>query len=345
MNNDFQGIIANDELCSYFATAIKSGSLSHAYILHGARGTGKHTLSYLLAAAINCENKSESDKSIPCCKCNSCKKILGKISPDVNLVSREDDRATLGIAPIRKIREDVTFFPIDGAYKVYIIEDAHTMTTQAQNALLLTLEEPPSYAIFILLCEDTESLLETIKSRAPILRMKTPSEDQTVAFLKENHPPARTFINTSPDEFKQIYKASGGSIGRILELIGSTEKKQILQNRSLAEQLMKAIADHSLATRFSEINSMFAQKREDRDKLISQLCEIQSAVRDLMVLKKADEPQMIFFTDVEYAEELSYSFSTQKLTQIYESAEKARIALLRNANVKLTVVNFLSGLI
>ena len=118
-----------------------------------------------------------------------------------------------------------------------------------------------------------------------------------------------------------------------------------MQNRSLAVQLMKAIADRSLATRFSEINSMFAQKREDRDKLISQLCEIQSAVRDLMVLKKADEPQMIFFTDVEYAEELSYSFSTQKLTQIYESAEKARIALLRNANVKLTVVNFLSGLI
>ena len=345
MNNDFQGIIANDELCSYFATAIKSGSLSHAYILHGARGTGKHTLALLLAAALNCENKGDSHSSIPCRECNSCKKIFGKISPDVTLVSREDDRATLGITPIRKIREDVTFFPIDGAYKVYIIEDAHTMTTQAQNALLLTLEEPPSYAVFILLCEDTESLLETIKSRAPILRMKTPSEEQTVAFLKENHPPARTFINTSPDEFKQIYKASGGSIGRILELIGSTEKKQILQNRSLVEQLMKAIADHSLATRFSEINSMFAQKREDRDKLISQLCEIQSAVRDLMVLKKADEPQMIFFTDVEYAEELSYSFSTQKLTQIYESAEKARIALLRNANVKLTVVNFLSGLI
>ena len=345
MNKDFSGIIANDELCSYFATAIKSTSLSHAYILHGAKGAGKHTLARLIAAALNCENRGEEGGHIPCRECNSCKKILGDISPDVNLISREDDRATLGIAPIRKIREDVTFFPIDGAYKVYIIEDAHTMTTQAQNALLLTLEEPPSYAVFILLCEDTESMLETIKSRAPILRMKTPTEEQAVAFLKENFPAARTFINSSPDEFKQIYKAASGSIGRILELIGSTEKKQILQNRSLAEQLMKSIAEHSLAMRFSEINSMFAQKREERDKLVSQLCEIQSAVRDLTLLKKADNPELIFFTDVEYAEELSYSFSTQKLTQIYENAEKARIALLRNANVKLTVVNFLSGLI
>lgn len=345
MKNNFSGIIANDELCNYFARAVKSGSLSHAYILLGQKGTGKHTLARLVAAAVNCENKEDDNFALPCLECNNCKKILGGISPDVIYVSREEDKATLGIDPIRFIKEDVAYFPNDGGYKVYIIEDAHTMTIQAQNAFLLTLEEPPPYAIFILLCEHTESILETIKSRAPVLRMQIPTKTQAVEFLKVNYPNIRTLINNSPDEFDQIYMATKGSIGSILELISSSEKKQILQNRELAQKLIEALAHHRLSDEFAEISAAFSQKRDEREKIIAQLCEIQAAVRDLTLIKKADEPNMIFFTDVQYAEELSYRFSAQSLIKISESTEKARRALLRNANIKLTMVNYLSELI
>lgn len=345
MKNNFSSLIANDELCNYFASAIRAGSLSHAYILLGAKGTGKHTLSRLVASALNCENKHNESTPIPCYECDSCKKILGNISADVTFVSREEDKATLGIDPIRFIKEDVAFFPNDGDYKIYIIEDAHTMTLQAQNAFLLTLEEPPSYAIFILLCEHTETILETIKSRAPVLRIKTPSKDEAVEFLTANHPSVRTLINNSPDEFDQIYMAAKGSIGRILELINSNEKKQILQNRELAQKLIESVAHRELAANFGEISAMFSQKRDEREKIIASLCEIQSALRDLTLIKKADEPSMMFFTDINYAEELSYSFSIQQLIKIAESTEKARQSLLRNANVKLTIINYLSELI
>ena len=345
MKNNFSGIISNDKLCDYFASAIESNSLSHAYILLGAKGTGKHTLARLVAAAVNCEKKGDSAASIPCLECISCKKIMENISPDITYVSREEDRATIGVDPIRFIKEDVAYFPNDGDYKIYIIEDAHTMTPQAQNAFLLTLEEPPSYALFILLCEHTETILETIKSRAPILRMTTPEKDEAIEFLKANHPAARSFINNSPDEFEQIYMAANGSIGRILELIGSNEKKQVLQSRELTQKLIEAIAHQTLSSEFAEICSMFSQKRDEREKIVAQLSEIRSALRDLTVIKKAEAPKMIFFTDMEYAEELSYCFSTQKLMQIAESTEKARTSLLKNANVRLTVVNYLSELI
>lgn len=344
MKNNRYGIIANDDLCNYFSASVKSGSLSHAYILLGDKGTGKRTLARLVAAALNCEQKKE-DGIIPCAECSSCKKILSDNSADVITVRREADKVHLGVDPIRFIRDDVFYQPNDGDYKVYIIEDAHTMTAQAQNALLLTLEEPPQYVVFLLLCENTETILETIKSRAPILRMKTPKKEEAIEYLKQNHPSAKTYINNSPEEFDQIYIASKGSIGRVLELISSSGKKQILQIRELTTKLIGALAHNTLSRDFGEIFADFSQKRDERERIIAQLLEIEAAARDLIVLKKSDCPAMLFFTDISYAEELSYCFSAARLTGIIKSSETARIALLRNANIKLTLTEFLSSLI
>ena len=338
-------IIGNDDLYNYFSSCAKENSLSHAYILLGDKGTGKRTLAHLIAAAANCESKANSDATVPCLECSCCKKILSNNSADIITISREKDKASIGVDPIRYIKTDIAVYPNDGDFKVYIIEDAHTMTTQAQNALLLTLEEPPHYVIFILLCEHTESILETIKSRAPILRMKTPSKDAVIDFLMTNNPFARTFINSSPEEFDEIYMASQGSIGRVLELISSSERKQILQNRELILKLIESIAHRTIARDFAEILSSFSQKRDEREKIVSQLLLLQNALRDLMVIKKADEPTMVFFTSRAQAEELSYSISVQRISEIIALTEKTRLALMRNANVKLTLTNFLSSLI
>jgi DNA polymerase-3 subunit delta' len=219
------------------------------------------------------------------------------------------------------------------------------MTHHAQNALLLTLEEPPPYAIFILLCENIETILETIKSRAPILRMKTPKKAEVIEYLKTNHPSVRTFMNNSPEEFEQIYMAASGSIGKILDLISSSERKQILQNRELVKRLIEAIAHRTISKDFAELLSLFPQKREDREKIILQLALFESALRDLMVVKKADEPTMMFFTNREYAEELSYLISVQRIAEIIALTENARLSILQSANIKRTLTNLLSSLI
>jgi DNA polymerase-3 subunit delta' len=345
MKNEHLNIIGNDDLYNYFTLCAKDNSLSHAYVLLGSKGTGKHTLAKIISAAVNCEKRLTEDIEIPCQECNSCRKIFSDNSADIIYISREKDKVSLGIEPIRFIKTDIVLYPNDGDFKIYIIEDAHTMTIQAQNALLLTLEEPPPYVIFILLCENTETLLETIRSRAPILRMKIPQKSETIEYLKENHPSARTIINNSPDEFNEIYMASGGSIGRILELITSNERKQILQKRDLVQKLVEAIAHRTISKDFGEIFSLFPQKREDREKLLSILSDLECALRDLMVVKKADEPNMTFFTDREYAEELSYSISVQRISKILALVENARLSILRSANIKLTLTNLLSNLI
>ena len=345
MKNEHLNIIGNDDLYNYFTSCAKNSSLSHAYILLGAKGTGKHTLANLIAAAVNCENKFDSNTEIPCQTCSSCKKIFSNNSADLIYISREKDKASIGVDPIRFIKTDIAVLPNDGDFKVYVIDEAHFMTPQAQNALLLTLEEPPSYVIFILLCEHTETILETIKSRAPILRMKIPPKDEAIKYLKENHPSIRNLINNSPEDFDEIYMAANGSIGKILDLATSSERKQIFQKRELVSRLTEAIAHHTVAQNFAEIFSLFPQKREDREKIVSILAELEAALRDLMVIKKADLPVMTFFTDEKYAEDLSYCISVQTIAEAISLTEKARNSLLRNSNIKLTLTNLLSNLI
>lgn len=345
MKSDFSALIANDGLCDHFSSAVRSGSLSHAYILLGASGTGKHTLALEIAAALNCEEKSHKGSPIPCRRCASCRRIFSRDCADVIYVSREKDRATLGIESVRFIKNDVSVYPNDGDHKIYIIEDAHTMTVQAQNALLLTLEEPPPYVIFLLLCENSEDILETIRSRAPIMRMRTPTRDEAMTYLKTSSPTVRTLINTSPSEFDDIYMASGGSLGRIISLAGSSERKSVLQSRRLTQRLIEATAHKTLSNDIADILSELSQKRDERERLTSQLTELQTALRDLLVIKKADEAPLVFFSDRSYAEELSYSFSAKRLSDIIEEAERAKLALAKNANIKLTVTSFLADLI
>ena len=159
-------VAGNEALRARLGGELARGAISHAYIVEGEAGCGKHTLARAIALAMACEQR-EGEGPFPCMSCPSCRKILAGNSPDVITVSREEDKVTMGVDVIRALREDVPLYPNDLDIKLYIIEDAHTMTTQAQNALLLTLEEPPPFVMFLLLTERADALLETIRSRAP----------------------------------------------------------------------------------------------------------------------------------------------------------------------------------
>lgn len=340
MEKDFEPLVGNEEIKRYFTENIRTDSFSHAYIISGEHGIGKHTLARLIAAAVNCERRKDANLGLPCHSCTSCKKILENNSADVTIIGKAD-KATIGIDSIRFIKNDICIAPNDGDYKIYIIEDAQDMTIQAQNALLLTLEEPPSYAMFLLLCDDTEPLLETIKSRAAMIRMSVPEKEETKKYLKKNHPSLKILSPSSYEEFEQVYKAANGRIGRILELAGD-EKSRIFQNRELASYLIKACADTSLASEMPSFISLFSQKR---DVISEQLTEFQSAIRDIIAIKRSDSPPLLFFTDPEYAEEISYSFSVKKLLSMLEKSELTRLSILKNANIKLALTDFLIGLL
>ena len=130
-----------------------------------------------------CEHRKDGKQSLPCGKCLACRKIAEGVSPDVTFIRRAEDRATLGVSIIRDLREDLYIAPNENEKKVYIIEEADRMTDEAQNALLLSLESPPPYVVFLLLTQNVDSLLETIRSRAPVLRLQTFGADEIHNFL------------------------------------------------------------------------------------------------------------------------------------------------------------------
>ena len=179
----FDMLIGNDALRARLADDVRRATLSHAYIIEGAGGSGKKTLAQALCAALVCEHRDGVE--FPCRTCLSCRKVFERNSPDVICIGR-GDKASIGVDDVRFLRSDALVPPNDGENKVYVIQDADTMTDAAQNALLLTLEEPPPYVLFLLLCENAASLLETVRSRAVRLRMHLVPNDKLWAHLLKN---------------------------------------------------------------------------------------------------------------------------------------------------------------
>jgi len=157
----FTEIVGQEHVVQTLSNAIASGSVSHAYLFSGPRGSGKTTLARLLAKAVNCQSHKEG-KSEPCNKCASCNEINESRAIDLIEIDAASNR---GIDEIRELRDGIRFRPTKTKYKVFIIDESHQLSKDAANALLKTLEEPPGHAIFILATTEIHKMIPTIVSR------------------------------------------------------------------------------------------------------------------------------------------------------------------------------------
>lgn len=339
MKKAFSDVVGNEALCARLLSDLTQGRLSHAYIIEGASGTGKHTLALRIAAALACERASDPNVPLPCHSCTSCRKILSGNSVDVIYVNR-GDKATLGVDPIRALRGDVYIAPNDTSAKVYIIEEAHLMTPQAQNAFLLTLEEPPEYVLFLLLCESATALLETVRSRAPILRTeRIPPADIGVHLLRVSSE-AVMLQRNSPEELSELLVAADGSIGRALELLDPKARKPILAQRALAKDFVRLAAARRDGVATMRLISSLGQKR---DEVSDQLSAVLLCLRDLLLLKQTESAPLCFFADREEAGALAYQFTTPSILRLYDVVSDAIDQLRQNRNVRLTLTALAVG--
>ncbi len=175
----FSEVTGQEHVTKTLQNALKTGRIAHAFLLTGTRGIGKTTTARILAKALNCEERTTEE---PCDKCQNCKAISAGSSLDVIEIDGASNRR---IGEVRELREKAKFAPVQSRFKVYIIDEVHMLTTEAFNALLKTLEEPPPHVKFILATTDPNKLPATILSRCQRYDFKTLSDDAVVRFLSK----------------------------------------------------------------------------------------------------------------------------------------------------------------
>ena len=347
-------VIGNRELMERLDRDIRAGQLSHAYILDGRQGSGRHTIARHICAAIACENRPgrvvsyvedadqrgffdfdeppppreiPADAPLPCWECPACRKVLEDKCPDIHIIGREG-KASIGVDAVRFLRQDVLIPPNDLDTKIYVVEDAHTMTVQAQNALLLTLEEPPPYVLFLLLCDDADSLLETIRSRAPVLRTRPVPDEEVRAFLKARR------CTLSEEDLAAVLLRADGCIGQALTLADGRAVKPIIKLRALCDGFVETCA----AKRYDRLPAVLGGFGSKRDGVSEVLAMVNLAVRDLVLLRHGETVRLKYYTDRAAAEELASRFTTRALLRIYRALGNAAVSLEGNGNVRLTLM-------
>ena len=207
----FDEIKGQDAITASFKNQIMTGRIGHAYLFCGTRGTGKTSVAKILARAVNCEHPIDGN---PCNECPSCQAILSESS--MNVVEM-DAASNNGVDDIRQIRDKIQYPPVDGKYKVYIIDEVHMLSQSAFNAFLKTLEEPPSYVIFILATTEPNKIPITILSRCQRYDFKRITTDTIAARLREISDAEN--IQVSDEALHYIARSGDGSMRDAVSLL------------------------------------------------------------------------------------------------------------------------------
>lgn len=206
----FDGFFGNDGIKQRLSAACAQGRFSHCYLICGPKGSGKHTLARIIAAAMECTGTGDA----PCGVCHACRKAFDGQHPDIITVD-DTEHKNVAVDVIRDARADVFIRPNEGKRKIYIIPRAQDMGAASQNALLKILEEPPAYAAFLLLTDHAEKLLPTIRSRCAELHLSPVAREPALAFLHQSEP------KQPQSALESAYVRAGGFLGQALALLQS----------------------------------------------------------------------------------------------------------------------------
>ncbi len=317
----FHQIIGHEQIIEHLKTAIRTQTVSHAYILAGEDGMGKRTLASAFARGIQCESGEKDGDS--CGSCKSCMQAESKNHPDIIYVTHE--KASLGVDDIRnQINNDILVKPYSSSRKVYIVEDGEKMTEQAQNALLKTLETPPAYGVIILLTNNINAFLPTILSRCVILKLNPVREEDIKNYLMGVH--------KIPDYQAELSAAfSQGNVGRAVSY-ASSENFAAMKDKVL--HLLRYIDQMELYELIEGLKAISEQK----ENIEEYLDLITLWYRDILMFKVTKDINLLLYKG-EYSEILKQAnrSSYEGLEEIIKAVEKAKVRMKANVNFDIVM--------
>ncbi|HJD45623.1 MAG TPA: DNA polymerase III subunit delta', partial [Candidatus Mediterraneibacter norfolkensis] len=253
--NRFKDVVGHKNIIKYIESAVSADAVSHAYILNGERGSGKKMLASLFSMSLQCQNRQEDGDA--CGKCQSCKQAVSGNHPDIIRVTHEKPN-TISVDDIREqVNNDIVIKPYSSKYKIYIIPDADMMSVQAQNALLKTIEEPPEYAVIMLLTENAETLLPTIRSRCVMMKLRNIKDQLVKKYLMEQM--------EVPDYKADVCVAfAQGNMGKAILLATSDYFNEIKEE---AVQLLRNIDEMDVSELMEAVKKCMTYKLEINDYL------------------------------------------------------------------------------
>lgn len=317
----FHEIIGQEKIVEHFRNAIKINKISHAYILNGEQGMGKKMMAGAFAMTVQCEKQGEE----PCMECHSCKQFLSGNNPDIRWVSHEKPN-TISVEDIRtQLNNDIVIRPYEYVHKVYIIDEAEKMTVASQNALLKTIEEPPAYAIILLLTANKDMLLETILSRCVVMDMKPVENERIVQYLREKE-------KTVEYRAREAVAFAGGNIGKAKEMCASDDffsfKEDVLRLAKNIEKML--VADMNEHVKLVS--------KEYKEKIGIYLNLLEFWYRDVLIYKvSANASELMYQKEEKVIREQAQKLSYSRIERIFRKIEEVRVQLKSNVNFEMVL--------
>ncbi len=337
----FAEIVGQEDAKKLLKNAVMSGNHSHAYILSGEKGSGKMMLAEAFATMLQCENPSDD----ACMECHSCKQSLSRNNPDIIYVTREEGKANIGVDVVReKIVNDVDIKPYSNKYKIYIVDEAERMNQQAQNAILKTIEEPPEYAIIILLTANHNAFLQTILSRCVLIQMKSVDTESIKNILKNKY-------ETVDYQANMVASFAQGNVGKAIALATDSSFNDV-KNRvvSLCKKAGKMeevqIADEVKAIK--EEND--ADKKNDNpDKFEGFMDQMLDLItlwfKDVLLYKATMNDNLMLFKEDSFdIHQQANDCTYHGLNNIIDAIAETRARLNANVNFELTIMLLINAI-
>ena len=312
-------IVGHEWAAGFLRQTVNSGNLSHAYLFTGPTGVGKGTLAQTLAAALLCQGEGER----PCGECRACRLVASGNHPDLHVVESERVGDSLKIEQVRDLQHQLALTPVEGHWQIAILRRFEEATTSAANALLKTLEEPPSYAVLVVLASDAHRLLPTIVSRCQQVPLRPLSVNVVQQALVERW-------GAGLEQAQLLAHLSGGRLGWAVHTL---KDKEALPRRARRLDALEQLVKASIVERFRYAEEMARQPEAARETIDLWI----GWWRDVMLTAaEADAP----LTNVDRTDALrdhARRFGVERSEAVVKALRSAADRIRRNANARLAL--------